>query len=65
VNVIYQNGLYLFVQDATGAMQVYGNVGQTYKSGDVIPAGFMGTVGEYGGLKQLTPMADTFVALLV
>ena len=43
-------------------MQVYGNVGQTYKSGDVIPAGFMGTVGEYGGLKQLTPMADTFVA---
>lgn len=62
VNVIYQNGLYLFVQDATGAMQVYGNVGQTYKSGDVIPAGFMGTVGEYGGLKQLTPMADTFVA---
>lgn len=62
VNVIYQNGLYLFVQDATGAMQVYGNIGQVYKNGDVIPAGFMGTVGEYGGLKQLAPMADTFVA---
>lgn len=62
VNVIYQNDLYLFVQDATGAMQIYGTLEQTYKNGDVISAGFMGTVSEYGGLKQLAPMADTFVA---
>ena len=62
MNVIYQNDLYLFVQDATGAMQIYCTLEQTYQNGDVIPAGFMGTVSEYGGLKQLAPMADTFVA---
>lgn len=63
VNVIYQNGLYLFVQDATGALQIYGETEQTYKNGDVIPAGFMGTVALYRGLIQLSsPMVETFVS---
>lgn len=42
--------LTLFVQDATGALQIYGTIGQTYKNGNVIPAGFMGTVDVYSGL---------------
>lgn len=62
VNVLYQNGIFLFIQDATGSTQIYGSTGQTYKNGDVIPAGFIGTVGEYYGLKQLAPMTETFKA---
>lgn len=63
VNVLYQSGAYLFVQDATGALQIYGNVGQTYKNGDIIPAGFMGFVGEFGEVIQLSnPVAETFAA---
>lgn len=50
VNVIYQNDVYLYYQDATGALQIYGTIGQTYKNGNVIPAGFMGTVDVYSGL---------------
>lgn len=60
VNVIYQNDVYLFVQDATGALQIYGTIGQTYKNGNVIPAGFMGTVDVYSGLIQMKPMMETF-----
>ena len=40
--VIAQVGSYLFVFDWTGYGLVYGNTGQTYKMGDVIPAGFGG-----------------------
>lgn len=64
VSVIYQNGLYMFVQDATGALQVYGSLEQNYQNGDVIPAGFMGEVAEYGGLIQLAPLAETFAAAM-
>lgn len=42
--VIYQFAGYLYAKDETGYGLVYGNVGQTYNMGDVIPAGF-------GGLK--------------
>lgn len=63
VNVLYQNGIYLFVQDATGALQIYGAVGQTYKNGDVIPAGFQGVVGEFAGALQLgSPVQASFKA---
>lgn len=40
--VIGQVGTYLFVFDWTGYGLVFGNTGQTYKMGDVIPAGFGG-----------------------
>lgn len=60
VDVIYQNGAYLFIQDATGASLIYGTVGQKYENGNTIPAGFMGTVAEYNDLAQLLPMAETF-----
>lgn len=59
VNVIYQNGKYLFVQDATGALQIYGEIEQKYNNGDIIPGGFMGKVDVYG-IIQLVPMAETF-----
>ena len=60
VDVIYQNGAYLFIQDATGASLIYGTVGKKYENGNTIPAGFMGTVAEYNDLAQLLPMAETF-----
>lgn len=60
VTVIYQNEQYMFVQDETGALQIFGITGQIYKNGDVIPAGFMGTVDVYSGLIQLAPLAETF-----
>ena len=46
VDVIYQNGAYLFIQDATGASLIYGTVGKKYENGNTIA--------------QLLPMAETF-----
>lgn len=59
VTVIYQNGKYLFVKDNSGALQIYGDITKTYKNGDVL-SGIIGTVGEYGGLKQMVPTASSF-----
>ena len=42
VTVVYQGGMYMYVEDATGIVLVYGRMNQTYNSGDVIPAGFYG-----------------------
>ena len=42
VTVVYQNGLNLYVQDATGSMFIYGSTDQTYTPGQTIPAGFTG-----------------------
>lgn len=53
VNVTYQNGQRLYVEDATGSLLIYGNVGQTYVTGNVIPAGFTGVYAEYGKAPQL------------
>lgn len=49
VNVVYQNGLNLYVQDATGSMFIYGTTNQTYSKGDVVPAGFEGKYTNYNG----------------
>lgn len=62
LTVVYQNGSNLIVKDETGSMLVYGSVGKTYNNGDVIEAGIRGTVGEYGGNKQLVPTSSTFAA---
>lgn len=63
VNVLYQNDIYLFVQDATGALQIYGTVGQEYNNGDVIPAGFRGIAAAYANSPQLSsPERDSFKA---
>ncbi len=54
VTVIYQYEKHLFVQDEWGlGMRVFGNTGQTYLPGYVIPAGFTGTKAPYGGESEL------------
>lgn len=55
LTAIYQNGSNLVVTDGTSSILVYGSTGKTYKNGDVIAAGSIVTVSEYGGNKQLTP----------
>ena len=42
VTAIYQIGKYLYTQDATGYLLIFGEIGQKYEQGDVIPAGFTG-----------------------
>ena len=45
--VLAQYNSYLYLKDETGYGLVFGNVGQTYKKGDVIPVGFSGKVISY------------------
>lgn len=53
VNVLVQSGSRMFVKDNTGYALFYGNCGQTYKNGDVIPAGFVGTKTTWDGEPEL------------
>lgn len=57
MTAIYQNGSNLVVTDGTSNILVYGKTDNSYKNGDVIPAGATVTVSEYGGNKQLTPVS--------
>ena len=54
---VYQSGDELWIQDATGALYVNGDVKQTYKTGDVIPAGISGRLTINNGLYELTSPA--------
>lgn len=47
VTVVYQNGRYLWVNDATGNILLYGDINDIYIDGDVIPAGIKGTAINY------------------
>ncbi len=47
VTVIGQYGDMLYVKDDTGYMLIYCSVGKTYSRGDIIPAGFYGTIDSY------------------
>jgi hypothetical protein len=50
VYAIFQHNNYLFVKDQCGGYAlIYGNTGQTYKQGDVIPEGFVVTKATYSG----------------
>ena len=50
VYAIFQHNNYLFVKDQCGGYAlIYGNTGQTYKQGDVIPGGFVVTKTTYSG----------------
>ena len=63
VTVIFQDGNYMFVKDATGVTQFFGEVKTQYENGDVIPAGFSGECSAYNDVPQLTVWntADSFV----
>ena len=58
VSVLAQNKNYLFVKDNSGYALFYGSCGQTYKNGDVIPAGFVGTKIVYNGEPELKNLAN-------
>ena len=47
-----QSGKYLYAQDETGGMLIFGTITPSYSLGDVIPAGFTATKGEYSGAAQ-------------
>ncbi len=49
VTVLAQNNKYLFVRDMTAYALIYGNTGQTYVQGDIIPGGFYVTKSFYNG----------------
>lgn len=57
LRVIYQNGQYLFVQDGTGALLIYGNAGKTYEEGDYIYNGIYGKFSPYNGMNELAVVA--------
>lgn len=58
VTAVYQNGNRLYVADGGAFTLVYGNVGQTYANGDVIPGGIRGKYEEYMDLPQFVPAGD-------
>ncbi len=60
--VLYHANQRLFVKDETGFGLIYGNVGQTYKQGDVIPAGYGGKKTTYGGEPELASPFSGFEA---
>lgn len=55
--VLYQNGNYLYLRDecdgVIGYGLIYGNTGQTYSTGDIIPPGWGGTKTTYDGHAEL------------
>ena len=51
--VLYQLSRNLWITDGTAYLLVYGETGQTYKNGDVIPAGFGGKYSPYAGLDEM------------
>lgn len=58
VTVVYQSGMYTYAKDDSGVLLIYGKV-PTYKSGDVIPVGFYGTMMIYNGLYELSTQVGT------
>ena len=58
--VLYHGSSRLFVKDETGCGLIYGNVGQTYKQGDIIPAGYGGKKTTYGGEPELAATFSGF-----
>lgn len=51
--VLLQYSKYLYAKDPTGFALIYGETGQTYNQGDIIPGGFSCTVAEYNGMTEL------------
>ena len=53
----YSNKYYTFVQDATGALYIYGTMANAYNEGDVITDGVYGTYDLYNGLVEMKPVS--------
>lgn len=53
VNVLCQHNNYLWVKDDTGYALFYGNTGQHYVNGDVIPASFGGNMTTYSCEREM------------
>ena len=62
VTVTYQNGLYLYVKDNSGALLVYGSINKEYKNGDQIK-GICGRYYSYYGLPEMKVEESTFGGL--
>ena len=52
--VVYQHNYYLYLKDECGFGLVYGNVGQTYEMGDIIPPGWGGVKTTYNGEPEIS-----------
>lgn len=64
VVVTYQNGSYLYVQDATAGLLIYSAGLDSYNNGDVISGGICGTYTLYSGVVELTnPQFENPVAV--
>ncbi|MCM1320446.1 MAG: chitobiase/beta-hexosaminidase C-terminal domain-containing protein [Muribaculaceae bacterium] len=59
--VTYVNGKNMYVEDATAALLIYGDVNTTYTQGDII-SGFKGTFQIYNGTYELNANAASFGA---
>lgn len=53
VTVLGNNNKNLYVKDDSGYAYFYGNAGVSYKTGDIIPADFIGNKKTYGGEPEL------------
>ena len=62
LTVLGQTGKYLYAQDTTGGILIFGTIGQTYAFGDQIPAGFTGTKTTYKGAPEMTNPAGLAAA---
>lgn len=60
VTAVAQAGIYMYIHDNSGYGLVYGSLDNTYKNGDVIPAGITGTMSIYSGLTEMKPDKATF-----
>ena len=60
---VYHSGKYMYATDGLGGyLQVYGELPVKYETGDVIPAGIVGTLNNYRGTPQMIPVGTTFKA---
>ncbi|MBR5170799.1 MAG: chitobiase/beta-hexosaminidase C-terminal domain-containing protein [Muribaculaceae bacterium] len=57
VTVVVQKNSYLFVKDESGYGLFYGQTHQSYVTGDVIPAGFVGTMKTYACERELADLS--------
>lgn len=58
----YSNRYHTFIQDATGALYIYGTMDKIYNSGDVISGGVYGTYSVYRNLIEMKPVSQIAMA---